>query len=258
MDSGVENTTASTISTSGTPRAPLPPAFRRRIIRAGFHSLLAGTLLLASAPQVSAADSAAAATRQGDKDSSGAAASKSKVNDAYSPSKAKPPASATSSAPSSAPAKSAAKGETSAWQSHTDVTPANAGAAAYPPDSPCAPIHRNIETRIRSIRTMRAQIDKANAAPPRTVVGTFKKWMDDGYESPAAAKYKRKISEAWNAAEELNARLVAAECAPVDIEKEIAKGGASASDSPIEAPAEVKTQTMGDSDRTIFDEPARQ
>lgn len=252
MDSGMLNTTAWTISTGGGPRALL--ARRRRIMRAGFHSFLVTAIVFAVTPQASAADSAAAATRPGDEDRSGAAASKSKVNDAYSPSKAKPP----SSTPSSTQAKSAAKGETSAWQSHTDVTPANTGVAAYPPDSPCAPIHRNIETRIRSIRAMRAQIDKANAAPPKTVVGTFKKMMGEGYESPIAAKYKRKISEAWNAAEELNGRLVAAQCPPVDIEKEIAKGGAAASDTPIEAPVEVKTQTMGDSDRTIFDEPARQ
>ncbi len=177
-------------------------------------------------------------------------AAKRKINDAYSPSKAK--------ADAAAKAGPASKGEISDWQSRTDAVPSKAADALYPPDSPCAPIHQNIQTRIKTIRKLRADIERSNAAPPGTVVGTFKKWMGEGYESPAAAKYTRKISEAWNAAEELNARLTAANCPPVDIEKEVAKGQTAAGDTPIAAPEELKAQTLGNGNKTIFDEPARQ
>lgn len=209
--------------------------------------LLAAVLAACAAADVAssanAAETAATATATG-------AAAKPKFNDAYSPSKPKGDAVAKTGP--------ASKGEVSDWQSRTDAAPSKSADALYPPDSPCAPIHQNIQTRIKSIRKLRADIDRSNAAPPTTVVGTLKKWMGDGYESPAAAKYTRKISEAWNAAEELNARLVAANCPPVDIEKEVAKGGTAAGDTPIEAPAEIKAQTLGKGERTIFDEPARQ
>lgn len=149
--------------------------------------------------------------------------------------------------------------KTSEWQSQTDVTPdADAAGAQLPADSPCLPLYRNVQSRITHIRALRAQTEKANAAPPPTVSGTLQKWLGDKYVSPAATKNTRKISEAWNAAEEINAMLVAAKCPAVDIEREVTKAAGTASDSPIEAPTSAPPQIIDGKDRTIFDEPAQQ
>lgn len=141
-----------------------------------------------------------------------------------------------------------------AWQSRTDVTPTDAADnGTLAADSPCVPLNRNMQLRIATIRRLQEQTEMANAAPPKTVVGTFQKLMGETYVSPIAAKNSRKIAEARKAADDINSMLVASQCPSVDIDIEVSK--ASVANDPIKAPSAIAAPVIDDNERSIFDAP---
>lgn len=144
-----------------------------------------------------------------------------------------------------APGHGFAKKKPADWSSKTEVdaSPANSSDA-----SPCLPLRHTLDRHIADIRALKADLDRTKAAPPATLLGTFQQLIGNDYVSPAASRSQQKLAEEWNAAEEANTMLAAAQCPTVDIKSAVEKTVAATR--ALEAPPERK-------DQLILNEPIR-
>jgi hypothetical protein len=121
----------------------------------------------------------------------------------------------------------------SAWDQSTKVESADDAAQANAASPLCAPLAANITRRIAAIKSLRAAIRKAEAAPPTSVKSALQGLFGKPEPTAKMIDQERRIADERRTAVDLNAMLRSSNCVPIDIDAALSEQPEDATGGPV-------------------------